>query len=223
MPLPHTLLSPPTYAYAYACPPAYAPEPMPSLLPTPLTACHGGALQRAAAAAAAAGMKCGGDYCGVITIPALFVERIAGLDVKKAAESGTAPHTSFGLGCLADFGDGLPTAPTTRTKTSTTTRTTTLTATTQTLPSDCSQLDSVVDGVVGVYKGNLLTTVADVSTLPGCAAECYAKESCIYFAVSDTLGCQLRKTRGAFIKSGSFSAGMGECKRQTTTATPTTT
>ena len=103
----------------------------------------------------------------------------------------------------------------------TTTKTTTKTTTT-TLPPGCTRLDSVVNGVAGVYKGSLLRTVVNVSTLAGCAAVCREEHLCLYFAIHVARGCQLRKTKGGFQPSGAFTAGMGKCIK-TTTAAPTTT
>jgi len=116
----------------------------------------------------------------------------------------------------------LPTTVSATTTTSTATMTTTIAAAAATLPAGCAQLDSVVDGVTGAYKGSLITVVADVATLAGCAAECHTSANCIYFAVHGTRGCQLRKTRGVFYSTGAYNAGMGECTK-TTTAAPTTT
>ena len=98
------------------------------------------------------------------------------------------------------------------------------TTTTSTLPAGCTQLDPVVNGVTGVYRGSTIKAVVDVATLAGCAAECQVEPLCVYFAVHDRGGCLLRKTRGGFEKSGAYDAGMGECaKAAATTTAPTTT
>ena len=109
------------------------------------------------------------------------------------------------------------TIPTTIADTSTTTVTTT------TLPAGCTQLDSIVNGVAGVYKGSLIRTVVNVSTLARCAAECQEEHMCLYFAIHVARGCQLLKTKGDFQPSGAFTAGMGVCTIPTTIADTSTT
>ena len=89
-------------------------------------------------------------------------------------------------------------------------------------PKACTKLDSVVMGVTGMYRGAKISTNGNIMTLAGCASTCDADAKCVYFAVHDRVGCILMSTKGAFVKSGAYDAGMGECTKVAATTTTTT-